>query len=909
MPRPPEHAPRDAPDPPRVPAWRRYLRFWGPDVDADVDDELRFHLQMRIDDNLARGLAPEAARAEALERFGDVERVRAACRTIGHQRESAMKRTEHLATLRQDLRYAARTLRRAPGFTLAAVLSLALGIGANAAIFTLIDAVVLRPLPGIAHPEALVELSTSSISYPAYRDIRDESGAFAGFAGYRTRPMSLSTGDGASVISGGIVSGNYFPLLGVRAALGRTFAPDEDRPGSRIPAVVLSHGLWQRAFGGDSAVVGRTVRINAHPFTVIGVAPRGFRGTSLASAPDLWMTINAWPLTAVGSFTRLDIENTGWGWMQGVGRLAPGTTLAQAQARLGAYIERKRAAGSPTAQFLDDVTIVPARDAAVGLDGGPGLDAFVLLLGAAVGVALLIACANVANLLLARAARRQREISVRLALGAGRGRLVRQLLTESLLVALLGGVAALAVAAVGGRLLARVSLPGGVDFQALGTGLSPRGLGVVAALALLSVVLFGLAPALQASRPALAAELRGTGAAAGAGRGRLRDALVVAQLALCLVLLAGAGLFVRSLRTALAVDTGYDTERVAVGMLNLGLQRYDAERARLFYATLGERLARRPGVTAVSFAATLPLTGNEDVYGFALPTAAGDTATRTSLATDIVAPDYFRTVGLRLVRGREFTARDGPGAPLVAIVNETLARRYWPDGDAVGQRIGIDAPGDLLIVGVARDASYSSLGDVSAPHIYLPLLQRDTRIADDVVVLLRAEGDAAALVPELRAAVRTLDPDVPVLHADTFDGMLAEVLRPQRLAAALLGLFGGLTLVLAAVGIYGVMAYLVGQRAREIGVRIALGASARRVVGLVLGRSLVLVGTGVVLGLGLALAASRVVAGFLFGIGAADPWAMLGSTLLLAGVALVASYVPARRAAAIDPQVALRTEG
>ncbi|HEX6631786.1 MAG TPA: ABC transporter permease [Gemmatimonadaceae bacterium] len=905
MPSPPDQPPA------RVPAWRRYLRFWGPDVDADVEDELRFHVQMRIDDNLARGLSPEAARAEALHRFGDVERVRAACRTIGHQREGAMQRTEHLATLRQDLRYAARTLRRAPGFTLAAVLSLALGIGANAAIFALIDAVVLRPLPEIAHPEALVEITSGPITYPAFREIRDASGAFAGFAAYRTRPMSMSAGDGASVVSGGIVSGNYFPLLGVRAALGRTFTPDEDRPGVRIPVVVLSHGLWQRAFGGDSAVVGRAVRINAQPFTVIGVTPADFRGTRLAEAPDLWMTINAWPLTAVGSFTQLDIEDPGWGWLRGIGRLAPGETAARAQLRLRDFAKRQAAAGSPDGPAMErdlgDVVMTPSREAAAGLGNGPGLDAFVLLLGAAVGVALLIACANVANLLLARAARRRREIGVRLALGAGRGRLVRQLLTESLLVAALGGAAALAVAAVGGRLLARVSLPGGVDFQALGTGLSARGLGVVAALALLSVVLFGLAPALQASRPALAAELRGTGTAA-AGRGRLRDALVVAQLALCLVLLAGAGLFVRSLRTALAVDTGYDTERVAVGMLNLGLQRYDAARARPFYAALTERLARLPGVRAVSYAATLPLTGEEDTFGYVLPATAADTATRTSLVTEQVAPDFFRTTGLQLLRGREFTTRDVPGAPLVAVVNETLARRYWPDGNAVGQRIGLEQPGDLLIVGVARDASYSSLDDASAPHVYLPLLQRDTRIADDVVVLLRTEGDAAALVPALRAAVRALDPDVPLLQAGTFEGMLADVLLPQRMAATLLGLFGALTLLLASVGIYGVMSYLVGQRAREIGVRIALGASRSRVVGLVLRRSLVLVAAGVALGLALALAASRVVAGFLFGIGAADPWAMLGSTLLLAGVALLASWVPARRAAAIDPQVALRAE-
>ena len=889
------------------PGWRRYARFWGADVPADVDDELRTHLELRVEDNLARGLDPDAARREALERFGDVARVRAACHAIGLEQEHAMRRAATLDAFAQDLRYAWRTLRRAPTFTLVAVLSLGLGIGANVAIFRLVDAVVLRPLPGIAAPESLVELTGRTLSYPYVRAV-GEGGAFADIAGYRSRGMSLGTGDGATVIDGGIVSGSYFRLLGARPALGRTFAPDEDRPGQRVPVVVLSHGLWQRQFGGDPAVLGRTIRLNGAPFTVIGVGPRGFRGTRLALSPDLWIPINAWPLTAVGSFAALDIEDPGWGWMSAVARLRPGETVAQAQARLDALSKSvdERLPDGPDAVAAPRLRPALASAAALG-DSGPGADRFVLVLGAVVGLTLLIACANLAGLMLARAARRQRELGVRLALGAGRGRIVRQLLTESLALALLGGLAGLALGAAGGRLLTSFALPGGIELSTLGSDLSGRMVLAAAGFTLLATLLFGLLPAVQASRPEIVRALRaGT---ATRSPTRLRSALVVAQLALCLVLLAGAGLFVRSLRAALGTDTGYETSRVAIAQVNTGLQRYDSTRSALFYATLRERLAAQPGIAGAALVSWLPLTGDENVFNFRVPVTGSDTATLRALPVTLVSPGYFAVMGVPLKAGRDFTERDVGSAPTVAVVNESMARRYWPAGRAVGGRLRLGTAVEVTVVGVVRDARYVGLDDEPHPFVYLPIAQApENRLSNQVAVVVRTTGRPAAAVPLLREAVRALDRDVPVLGAGTFDALVGQLLLPQRLAASLLALFGALTLVLAAVGVYGVIAYAVGQRTREIGIRIALGASRRRVVGDVVGRGAWLVVAGVAIGLALSLAAGRVVAAFLFGVDADDPLAVGGSALLLTLVALGATYLPARRASRVEPSAALRTE-
>ena len=892
------------------PMWRRYLRFWGSDAKADLDDELRAHLEMRVEENLARGLSPGDAYREARERFGDLDTVRAECRTIALEQERTMRRLDTLESLGQDLRFALRTLCHAPGFAAAAILSLALGIGANAAIFGLVDAVVLRPLPGIARPESLVEITGTPLSYPSVRTMREELDVFQDLAGYRTRPMSLGTGTEAMVVDVGIVSGNYFPLLGTAAALGRTFVPEEDQRGARVPVVVLGHGLWQRAFGGDSGVLGRTVRLNGQPFTVVGVAPRGFRGTRLVLAPEAWIPINAWPLTAVGSFAELDIEDAGWGWLGSVARLKPGVTREQAEARLRAVIAQRDSAEQPLVHEPGRVRHVAATTSAAALGGrGPGMGELALLLFAVVGLTLLIACANVAGLLLARASVRRREISVRLALGASRRRLVRQLLTESLVIGMASVLLALVVAAVGSRLLGTLTLPGGVEVGLLGGGLTLPMLGAALALTLVACAAFGLVPALQASRPEVAGALRDAGRGATSARARLRGALVVAQLAVCLVLLAGTGLFVRSLREALSVESGYDTGRIAVAHFHLGLQRYDAARARDFYHALAERVARQPGVVAVSWASTLPLTQNENVNTFLVPATGADSALHVKPRVNSVGPAFFRAMGLPLVRGRDFTADDDARAERVVIVDESAARRYWPNRDALGATItSSDGAPSFTVVGIARDAKYLGLDDEPAPFLYAPIAQLGTDITDEVTVIARTTGDPGRLVPALRAAARDIDREVPVLDAARYEQVIAQLVMPQRLAASLFGLFGALTLVLASVGVYGVMAYLAASRTREIGIRAALGAPRGRLVAQVLGGGLWLVGSGLAIGLALVLLAARPLASFLPNVGATDPWALGGSILLLGTVALVATYLPARRASRVDPASALRAE-
>ena len=893
----------------RSPAWRRYLRFFRADPDGDVEDEIRTHLALRIEDNLTRGMSDEDARREALERFGDLERVRAECRALGHEREQSMRRRELFGAVRQDLRFAARTLRRAPAFTAVAVASLALGIGANTAIFGLVDSLVLRPLPGIANADGLVQLDGSSHSYPAHRFLREELDIFAELASYRTRDMSLATTATASpvITPVGIVTANYFDVLGTRPALGRTFLAEEGRPGSRIPSAVLSHGLWTSAFGADSGVLGHVLRLNGASFIVVGIAPKGFRGTRVATAPSLWIPVEASPLTFVGPLAGSDIDRPGWSWMTSVGRLRPGITMQEAEQRMRAAGERQEAARSLLAFELAEMTIVRAASAAASVGDGPGGGAFALLLFGVVGLTLLIACTNVAGLVLARSSRRGKEISVRLALGASRGRLMRQLLTESLVLGAAGAIVGALLASVLAPVLASVEAPGAGRIDLMTGDLTVRMLAFAALLGVAAAVAVGLLPAMQASRPSIVSSLKDLGTGTRGGRARLRASLVVAQLALSLVLLAGAGLFIRSLRAAVAVETGYRTDHVALLLLNTGFANYDENRAARYLELLRERLQRRPGIEAATWAISMPLVGDREALMFGLTLPGTDTLRRVSLAVNAVGPDFFRTLGVPLLRGRDFDARDRHGAPLVAIVNETMAGRYWPDGNALGARMLLGRD-EVTIIGVARDARYASLDEVPAPHVYFSTTQQPEQVTDNVIIFARGQGAASALVPVLRAEARSIDGNVPVLTAATFDDVTAQTLLPQRVAAVALSLFGTLTLLLSAIGVYGVMAYLVAQRTRELGIRMALGATASDVLRLVLGRSLVLVIAGMALGLAMALAAARVASGFLFGVTATDPWAFGAGVLLLGVAAIVASVLPAGRAARIPPTVALRAD-
>ncbi|MDQ3949499.1 MAG: ABC transporter permease [Gemmatimonadota bacterium] len=888
----------------RTPAWRRYLRFWGPNVAADVDDELRFHVDALTTELIATGMTPAAAHAEALRRFGDVARYRATLEEAGHYQERAARFSTFLQTVRQDVAYALRTLRRAPVFTAVTVVSLSLGIGANAAIFSLADAILLRPLPGIREPERLATLAPGPQTYPNYRDYRDLSTAWEGLAAFRERRVSLGLGTTARLARVAIVSGNYFSVLGTPAFRGRTILPDDDAPGAGRRVAVVSYGLWQRDFAADPAVLGRKVELNGAAFTVVGVAPPGFRGPLVVGDPSVWIPINSWPSVATGEFLQLDIESRTWGWLVVIGRLRPRVDIAGAERELDVIAERLRQLHRPTSRGPADLELRPAVQTVMGADAHRPTVRFMAVLAAVAGIALLVACANVANLQLARGAERAREIGVRLALGAGRGRLVRQLVTENLVLAALGGVVAVGVSRFMLRSASVVSLPGGVSVADLASDLSTRAVAFTFAVACTVGIAFGLLPALRASNPELVGALKDARSTSPRSGLRLRGALVASQIALCLVLLAGAGLFLRSLQQALRVDLGFRPSGVAVAEFHLGLQRYDSVRAQAFYDRLAERMRALPGVAAVGWGTSLPFGGDNviTVRPVGATFADGDVP---AVAVTYVGGDFFRAVGIPIVRGRALDERDRAGAPGAAVISEAMAARLWPGQDPIGRQFN----GNITVVGVARDIRFAELTGRPEPYLYGPLPQIISTLGlEPVSLAVRASGDLDRVHAAIRREVRVLDTRVPIIEQRSLDDLVAAVLLPQRIGATLLSLFGALTLVLAAVGVYGVLASVVGRRTREIGIRVALGARPAQVVAMVLRQSFAVVAGGVVAGLVLALAAAKGIASLLFGVGPTDPLTFAATAAALVAVGLAASYVPARRATRVNPTEALRHE-
>jgi macrolide transport system ATP-binding/permease protein len=814
-----------------------------------------------------------------------------------------------MRTLWQDLRYAARMLRKSPGFTAIAVLSLALGIGANAAIFSLVNAVLLRPLP-VREPERLVSVypttrdGAQAFSYPSYVDFRDRNEVFEGLFVTRFAPMSLGREGANERVWGYMVSGNYFDVLGVRAAHGRALTPEDDRAPLAHPVAVLSHGSWRRRFGGDASVVGKEIRINGRPFRVVGVMPEGFSGTEIAYTPELWvpMMMQEWIEPGNAWLGRRQTQN-----IFATGRLKDGVTHAQAEASLNA-LARRLGEEFPETNEGQTVTLTPPglihpllRGPAVG---------FTWVLMGVVALVLLVACANMANLLLARGAERRREVAVRLALGASRARLVRQLLTESVLLSALGGACGLLLAFW--MIDLAVGLKPPIDFPlALDLTVDWRVFSFALAVSLLTGVVFGIIPALQATKPDLVPALKDATAQAGGRRSRLRGALVVAQIALSLVLLVAAGLVLRALRHVQTTSPGFDPENRLMMSVDLGLQGYDEARGREFYRQLAERVRALPGVRSVALTDNAPLSINynsTDVHVEGQPPARG--ANVPTAMNSTVSPDYFETMGVPLVSGRAFGEGDREGAPRVLVVNETFARRFFPGADpsaeALGKRVGFSANGPRWeIVGVARDGKYFSIGEAPRPFVYLPLLQD---YASRATLVVRASANPEALIGPVREEARRLDPHLPVFEVKTLNEHMRLSLFPARVAAALLGGFGLLALLLAAVGVYGVMSYAVARRAREFGIRLALGAQARDVLRLALRGGLLMTLAGVLVGFAAALAVTRLLAGVLYGVSATDPLTFAAVALLLTGVALLACYVPARRATKVDPMVALRYE-
>ena len=863
----------------------------------EMDEEMRHHVELEARDLEARGVPPVEARRRAIAAFGGVERYREA----GWDARG----TRWLEDLGRDLAYAFRSLRRAPGFTLMAVTCMALGIGVTTTIFAVVHGVLLRPLPFpdsdrlvvvyAANPER--DLWEVNISRPDYLEWRDRNRSFErlGMWTWSTITFSGGTqGDGeAERVDAADVSPELFPLLGVRPQLGRGFLPGEDVPG-RDRVLLLSHALWQRRFGGDPSIVGRTITADSLPYTVVGVMPQGFQ------FPEEGL---AWRPLAGDAL--LDDHGSRF-YASAIGRLRPGSTFEQAKADMAA-ISRALEREFPEGNTGWEAQLVPLREELVGDLRRPLL----VMLGA-VACVLLIACANVANLLLARGTARRRELAIRTAIGAGRGRVVRQLLTESLAIASLGGVLGGLLAVLGVQLASHV-FPGGLPFFVT-LRVDAVVLGFVVLVSAASGALFGSLPALRASDFDPAPTLRESAAGAGESRARhrARAALVVAEVALSLVLMTGAGLLIRSYRALDRTELGFDQRGILSMRVTLPSAEYgDEARRATFYEELLARLARLPGVEAVGSAEGVPFSGWDVQYGITVEgRAPAPTGQEPDAHAQQVTPGFFRAIGARILRGRGFTMADrAPDSPVV-VVNESFARRFFPAGDALGRRVktgSFDGPDPWgTIVGVVSDWRHYRLPQPMGPAMYYAYFQAPG--PTQTLVLRSRLEDPSTLMPAVRDVLRQLDPDVPPYSVATFEQMMARTVSQQRLQGRTLGAFAALALLLAAVGLYGVIAYSVTQRAREIGLRVALGASRSEVVRVVVAQGARLVLVGIVLGLAVALPASRALAALLYEVRATDPTTFLGVPALLAAVALLASAVPAFAAARVDPQVALRAE-
>jgi macrolide transport system ATP-binding/permease protein len=811
-----------------------------------------------------------------------------------------------METLVQDIRYAFRAMLKSPGFTAIAVLSLALGIGANAAIFSLVNAILFRPLP-VSEPARLVDVipirqgsEFNNFSYPIYRDFRDRNEVFDGLAVYRFSPMSLSREGNNERIWGYLVSGNYFDLLGVKPAAGRFFTQEEDRVPGASPVAVLSYGCWQRRFGGDPNLVGKEITINSHRFDVVGIAPEGFGGTVLIFTPEIWVPVMMARHIEPGSDWLNQPSN---GVLFAFGRLKPGVSEAQATQSLSALMTSLVS----VYPHLEGLTVELSPPGLVLPMLRNGTLAFSFVLMAAVGLVLLIACTNLANMLLARATRRRKEIAIRLSLGAGRARLIRQLLTESVLLALVGGVIGWLVALWMVNLVSAFKPP--TDFTlTIDLKVDWRVLLFSLIISFISGMIFGLVPALQTTRSDLVSILKDESAAAGHRRSRLRSALVIAQVALSLVLLVAAGLIVRSLQKVQMIGPGFKTERTITMSVDLGLQGYAAERGQEFYKELIARAEVLPGVRSASLANYLPLALNRNSMSIYIE---GQPVPRPSDVPEIqnssVWPKYLETMGIPLVDGREFTGQDDKKESRVVIVNETFARRYWPGQNALGKRIStFKADGPFWeVIGVAKNGKYWSLGEDPQPFIYFPMM-RDYEGSAALVV--STTTDPTSLINALRREVQQMDASLPVFGAKTMDEHMRLSLLPLRAGAWAAGSFALLALTLAGLGIYGVMAYSVSQRTREIGIRMALGATSRDVLSLVIKQGMRLAVIGLVVGLAGSLALTRLMSSVLYGVSATDAVTFALVSSLLAAVVLAACYIPARRAARVDPMIALRYE-
>jgi len=917
-------------------------------VEHELSEELRFHFENQVKESIAQGMTPGEARYAALRELGGVEQIKEECRD--------MRRVSFVENFVQDIRYAFRMLAKSPGFTAVVILSLALGIGANTAIFSLIDAVMLKMLP-VRQPEQLALLNWvskgqsyaiqgydgsdytddlgrdigTSFSYPIYQAIRARNNAFSDVLGFAEADQRLNVNAfGLSGLAKGeYVSGNYFSTLGVGAALGRTIVPADDKPGA-APVAVISYPYWTSRFGRDTFVVGKAIAVNNVAFTLIGVAAPEFFGLQAGRPTDAWIPLSTHMQVDPGWTQWLPkgetvfSARTEW-WVLMMGRLKPGVTTQQARASLDVIV-RQEAAGIkplPPAQRRPDTSLQPPTTELEPASGG--LDdlrrefsqpLFVLM--GLVGLVLLIACANVASLLLARAEWRQKEIAVRLALGAGRRRLIRQLLTESVLLAAAGGACGVILAYWASGLLLKFMSSGGDPIQ-LSVSPDLRVLGFTALVSLATGILFGLAPALRGTRLDLTPALKeGTGRITGGGRssGRIRlglgKALVIAQAAMSLLLLVGAGLFARTLRNLETEDIGFDRSNLLLFTLDASRAGYHGQRTASLYGEIQRRIEAIPGVRSATLSRHALINdgrGGSDVYVQGYLPKPGERDEISSVYTHYVGPRFFETFRIPLLLGRTIGDGDTETAPKVALVNSAFARRYLGGSNPLGRRFGFEAAknAEIEVVGLVGDARYGELREDPPPTIYFPYAQH-LDILEFMTFEVRTAGDPRNFIPGVRQVVQNLDRNLPLRDVITQVQQIDQATFQERLFARLSSFFALLALVLACVGLYGMMSYAVARRTNEIGIRMALGAERVRILRMVLRESMMLAALGIIIGVPTALAASRLIASMLYGLKPTDPLTIASATAILAVVAFLAGYLPAQRASRVDPMVALRYE-
>lgn len=890
-----------------------------PERENEIIEEISAHLQDRYAELRTQGASEEQAFHQALaEELESSDLGRELCSS---EKPSPEPVPEGAATskrwffdFRNDLRYAVRMMRKAPGFTAVAALTLALGIGANTAVFTIANMFLLNPLP-VEKISELAAINTIQakkttqsgelqlLSFLNFADLRKSARSFRNLAGH-SNPMAVTLTDSAEPhrVFAELVTANYFDTLGIRPLMGRFFLPSEDSTPGRDAVAVIGYAAWQGRFGGAPDILGRTIKLNDASFTIVGVGPKGFKGVYAVFGPDLWVP-SAMAAQILPTEMHDALSDRALPVLTGIGRLQRGVTLPQAQSEIrieAAALERQY----PNANQGQSVTLRPLTEAAFGPERQPLVYGSALLM-AIVGLVLLIACSNIANLLLARSSARRQEIAVRMALGAGRMRLVRQLLTESVLLGLVGGVLGFLFGYAGSQYLWSLR-PEEYALNLADFRMDPNVFGFAFVVAILTGLAFGIVPALRSSRAPVAEALKEETRTAGRSRGRitLANTLLAGQVAVSLVLLVVAGLFMRSIQREYTIDPGFQTKHLGLLMLYPGQAGYDRARTEQFYDEVRERIGGVPGIVNVAWASNMPLWARKDVGVTIQGQEERKKSEAISAIVNTIGLDYFSTLGIPFIEGRDFTADDREiGAP-VAIINDTMATKYWPNQDVLGKMIELPRGKQFLrIVGVVKTTNYQSLGEAPQSSIYLPLKQN---YSENMILYVRTEREPATALAAVQNEIHNIDPRLPVEDVRTGTRIIDQALWWSKIGVGLLGVFGLLALVLASVGLYGIMAYSVNQRRREIGVRMALGAGEGRVALFILRQGMTVVLIGVVVGLGLAFALGRMLSRFLYGISGSDLVSMTSASLVLILVAFIACYLPARSASHVDPLVALR---